>query len=347
MARGIPTGLRGGYERQISSLDFVKRVRWQLAPSEGSDALLTVDTPAGPFRYQVETKRSYLSRALTNAIISTASRLTAGDGAKLLVLAPYISRPTGERLAEAGVNFLDEAGNMNIQAGPNYHTLVLGRQEPKRPSEARAASPATVQVLFALIAKPESANWAVRKLAQFAGVGKTAVAEVRERLVREGMMQRVRTGGFRVGNTKELEERCLTGYSQILRPRRLIGRFRGLERDPAKQLRALSTAFEKSGVRWATTGAPAAYELQRFYRGEELPLFVSAETHDLQRSARILSDQNGPIVLLRPVGELSFWRTDQDTPVAHPWLIYAELMNNSDPRAIEAGEELRREFLKS
>jgi hypothetical protein len=32
--------------------------------------------------------------------------------------------------------------------------------------------------------------------------------------------------------------------------------------------------------------------------------------------------------------------------VAPPWLIYAELLNASDPRAREAAEELRQEFLK-
>lgn len=335
-----------GYEQQLSALDFVKRVRWQEARAKDSDGLLTIDTPAGPFRYRVEVKRSYLSRALVNSIISAARRPTAGDGSKLLVLARYVPRATGEQLAEAGVNFFDEAGNMNIEAGPNYHALVLGKPEPKRPPEGRVASPAMVQVLFALIAKPESANWSVRKLAEFAGVGKTAAAEIRERLLREGVLQRGRAGVFRLANVKELEERCIAGYSQILRPRRLIGRFRWPERDPAKQLSELAAAFAKAKVRWAATGGPAAYDLQHFYRGEELPLFVSAGGAELERSAKILPDQKGPIVLLRSMGDLSFWRTADGTPVAHPWLIYAELLHSSDPRAVEAAEELRREFLK-
>jgi hypothetical protein len=346
MDRSTATEQLRDYEKQISSLAFVKRLHWQAAPSKQYDACLSVDTPAGPFRYRVEVKRSYLSRGLISAIISTASRLKAGESGNLLLLARYVPRCTGERLAEAGVNFVDQVGNMNIQAGPNYHALVLGKPEPKRPPEGKAAGPATVRVLFALVAKPDAASWPARRLAQLAGVGKTAAAEIRERLVREGILQRARGGELHVGNVKELEDRCIAGYSQILRPKLLIGRFRGPERDPAKQLNQLATVFAKEGVRWAATGGPAAYDLQRFYRGEELPLFVSAGGPELQQSARILSDQNGPISLLRPVGELSFWRTDGNTPIAHPWLIYAELMNSSDPRALEAGEELRREYLQ-
>jgi hypothetical protein len=334
------------YEQHISRLDFVKRLRWREASTADSDAILTIHTPAGPFRYQVEMKRSYLNQAVANAIMSTASRLAAGDGTTLMVLARYISRSIGERLAEVGVNFLDEAGNMNIEAGPNYHTLVLGKPEPKRPPEGKAIGPTTVRLLFALLADSQSAVWPVRKLAKFAGIGKTAAAEIRERLVREGVLQRGRNRELSIASPRELEDRCVAGYSQLLRPRLLIGRFRGPERDPAEQLSGLATAFAKVGVRWAATGGPAAYELQRFYRGEELPLFVSAAGQELQRSARILPDRNGPIVLLRPAGELSFWRTDGSVPIAHPWLIYAELMNGSNPRALEAAEELRREYLQ-
>ncbi len=65
---------------------------------------------------------------------------------------------------------------------------------------------------------------------------------------------------------KELEDRRIAGYSQILRPRLLIGRFRGPERDPGKLLNDLAGAFAKASVRWAVTRGRAAYELQHFWR---------------------------------------------------------------------------------
>ena len=40
-----------------------------------------------------------------------------------------------------------------------------------------------------------------------------------------------------------------------------------------------------------------------------------------------------------------FWRTVDAVPLAHPWLIYAELMFEPDPRAHEAAAELRQEYL--
>ena len=61
-------------------------------------------------------------------------------------------------------------------------------------------------------------------------------------------------------------------------------------------------------------------------------------------------DQNPKIQKQKPlasVREPVFWRDVGKLTVAHPWLIYAELMNSEDPRSHEAAEELRREFLPS
>jgi len=38
-------------------------------------------------------------------------------------------------------------------------------------------------------------------------------------------------------------------------------------------------------------------------------------------------------------------RNTDPFPLAHPWLIYSELMNSAEPRAHEAAEELKREYL--
>lgn len=50
------------------------------------------------------------------------------------------------------------------------------------------------------------------------------------------------------------------------------------------------------------------------------------------------------MIVMRAFGTPVFWRAVGALTVAHPWLIYAQLMNSEDPRAHEAAEELRREF---
>ena len=76
-----------------------------------------------------------------------------------------------------------------------------------------------------------------------------------------------------------------------------------------------------------------------------MPIFLDAFPEQLRRRLRILPDKTGPLILLRSFGTIPFWREFEPFPLAHPWLIYSGLMNSSDPRAHEAAEELKREYL--
>lgn len=58
-----------------------------------------------------------------------------------------------------------------------------------------------------------------------------------------------------------------------------------------------------------------------------------------------LPDKSGPLIFLRSFGSVPFWQESGSFPIAHPWLIYSELMYSSDPRAHEAAEEIKREYL--
>src|SRR5205807_10420289 len=98
-------------------------------------------------------------------------------------------------------------------------------------------------------------------------------------------------------------------------------------------------------IRWSVTGGPAAQALQTFYRGLELPIFVDSFPDQLRRQLRSIPAQVGRLIVLRSFGAIPFWREIEPFPLTHPWLIYAELMYSSDPRAHEAAEELKREFL--
>jgi hypothetical protein len=61
----------------------------------------------------------------------------------------------------------------------------------------------------------------------------------------------------------------------------------------------------------------------------------------------VLPDKNGPLILLRALGTVPFWKKIRRNIIAHPWLIYCELMYSSDPRAHEAAKQLKAEFLTS
>jgi hypothetical protein len=235
---------------------------------------------------------------------------------------------------------------MNLALGGNYHSLILGKPEI-RSAEKRSPGPATIQVLLALAAQPETWGWPIRQLASVAGVSKTVAAEVRQRLVEEGTLKEGKDGQWQLLDPQALRERCLSGYSQLLRPRLLINRFRSLETDADKFVAAFIRVVSQSGKKYALTGGAGAFLLQHYYRGPETAIFVEGITPDIERQAKLLPDRRGPIVLLRAFAEpLVFWRLVHGQWVAHPLLVHLELLQQDDPRAHEAAARIREELLK-
>jgi hypothetical protein len=262
-----------------------------------------------------------------------------------LLAARYVPRPTGERLVEAGVNFVDRAGNVHLRLGEDHNVLVLGRRDAEPAPMVRRPSPALIQVLFVLLADAASAGWPVRALADAAGIGRTAAATARQRLVAEKVLQHQR-GTYHLVDRKRLADQFVDGYNRILRSHLLIGRFRAPERSPELLLEHFGRLAKRADLFWAVTGGQAAYALQHFYRHDQVEVFSTAVSSDLLRELRLVPDREGPIVLLRAFSRYCAWRQVGEIWVAHPWLIYSELLHQGEPRSLEAADHLREEYLE-
>lgn len=331
---------------QLRSLPFVRAAeaieQKPALDSRRFDATVQVETEAGSYEFLTEVKRSYLDEAITRAIAAAAKNL-ARRKRKLLLFARYIPQPTAQRLMDADVDFADLAGNVHLNLPPHYHWTAVGNREKQSEGREPIETPATLQLLFTIAAHPESAEWTVRELASRAGVSKSKAASARRELLHDRTIRQV-GGRFQFADPKGVADRLLSGYRQILRPRLIIGRFRSPERNIGAFVERLRDEADSGRFRYALTGGLAAYQLQRFYKGEGAAVFVAPNQTSLPKILHLLPDRDGPITLLKAFGEIVYWRTADHASVAHPWLIYAELMAEPDPRAHEAAEELRKEY---
>jgi len=336
------------YLDRIRALDFVKDLELKQVINQrdlGLDGLLTIATPRGKFPFGIEQKGSYLDRTLLHAIIRQAKNYKQSSQRPLLLLTRYVPRPSAEALIENGVNFVDRVGNMHLVLGSNYAHTIIGKKETSIIKEAKTVTPARVQLLYTFAANKQAQDWSVRELAKASGVSKSNVAKIRHQLAEKGLLQETQ-GAFKIRDIKYLEQELLRGYGEVLRPKLLINRFRAAESSPERLVERIARSLDDISVRWSLTGGPAAYELQHFYRGTEIPLFINTFSDTIIRHLRLLPDAQGPITLLRSFGTVSYWKAVAGKTLAHPWLIYAELMHSSDPRAHEAAEELKGKFLR-
>ncbi len=337
------------YLDHLRELSFVREVALATPPARGRgrpNGLLTLETATRTFRFAVHITRTFLDRALTNAAIAEHTATGRPPHLPLLLLARYIPRPTGERLASAGVNFVDASGNIHLALGDHHHVLLLGRRQAVTEATGRRPSPALVQLAFVLLADGAAITWPVRTLAAAAGIGKTAAATGLQHLLRLGILGTARDQTYRMVNRQRLVDDFVSGYAQILRPHVVIGRFRGPETDPARWLDDMARAAKEADTGWAVSGGPAAYVLDRFYQGHEIPVLVGSFSRALQRALRLVPDRQGPVTVFRAFGNKWMWRLVDTTPVANPWLVCAELLQQADPRALEAAQHIRERYLQ-
>lgn len=330
------------YLERLRSLDFVRAIEFSHGDGDDSlaDGVLRLRTPKGTFAFDIERKKSYLDRSLLNALVARAQH-RAQKGHSVLVLARYVPLPSAEKLVETGVNFLDRAGNMHLTLGSHYIRTIIGRREPKTAKEAKQLTAAKAQLLFTFAAFDQAPTWTVRQLAEASGVGKSNVAKLRKQLLNEGVL----TGKFHFRGNEDLASQLLRAYD-VLRPKLLINRFRSQNQATETSLEKLQATFGPASTKWSLTGGPAAFELQHFYKGPEIPVFVDSLSDQFIRELRLLPDKAGPLIFLRSFGTVPYWKNVAGKPIAHPWLIYSELVHSSDPRAHEAAEQLKGEFLK-
>ena len=261
-----------------------------------------------------------------------------------LLVARYIPRPSAERLLEAGINFVDGAGNIHLKLGKSFERTIVGQPETSKVDKASSISAPSLKALFAFAANPITDKWTVRRLAEVAGISKSKAAQVRRQLMNEGLL-RLHDGRIAFVEDKA-KDVLLQGYGQALRPSLLVNRFRSQEQDPDKFIRQLGDVLKETNTPWSLTGGPAADILTHFYRGEETPIFIGDSTPAVLKKLRLMPDRDGTVILLKGFGQVPYWKAVDGKMLAHPWLIYCELMYSSDPRAHEAAAELEGVILR-
>jgi hypothetical protein len=329
------------YLANLRALPFVDDVQVE-APQPSSrvtpDGILRVRAKGVEYRLLVELKTSHLSYPIVDAVLAYTRQ---EPGVPWVLFAPHVGRPMAAHLKQAGLNFLDLAGNCWITLGTDHTAEVIGRSVERVPQERALRAPA-YQALFTLLARPDAINQPIRSLAADAGVSKSAVAGLLNRLEAEGFIGR--SGSRRhLLHSKILIDRWVTGYAEVLRPSLLVGLFDGPEPDPS----VLEERIEKTlddRIRWTWSGGPAAFRLTKHFRGDSLTILGDWKT-DLNLELRLLPSKSGRVSVLRPVGPLTFESAVPRT--AHPLLVYAELLVTPHERSAEAALELRERYLES
>jgi Transcriptional regulator, AbiEi antitoxin, Type IV TA system len=310
-----------------------------LAPDDPTD-LAFADSRGR--RWAIEFKSS----SRLGRIVDAAEQLRryADEEAIPLLVVPYMSKAGAQAAEDAGVNWLDLAGNASIRA-ENLRVWVQGRPNPYR-SRGRPSSPfapRSARVTRVLLLDP-SRWWRQKDLVGATGLDDGTVSRVVRRLDEERLLE---THG------REVRPRdpglLLDAWAEDYRSDRhdvVAGHKSGMGIEVAREVAQRLTEEE---VHHAFTGLSAAWAIDRFARFRLNTVYVEGNPRDAADVLGVrVSERGANLQIVGPddVGVFAGERQWDDLNCVSPAQVYLDLLHLPE-RADEAARHLRATHLSS
>lgn len=316
------------------------------------DGEVTFKTTGGTYHYLFEVKAHLRPQTIHHLLIrANADRQRWGKTTELLLLADYVNPLLAGQLRSAGVNFIDTAGNLFLKRAPELYLYVEGKKLPvsRKDKPMRLFQPSGLTLLFGLLIEPETVNLPYRSLASANGVALGTVGWVKRDLQGQGYLEPTGRDRCRLIRRKELLDRWVQGYASRLRPKLFVGEYRELSNNLDAVVKTVRRSMSEQGMSWCVTGGFGADEIIHHYQGDTLTLFVEGWREDeALKRLKWLPASGGPITILKSFSPRVFQMSGnrQRTPVAHPLLIYAELLHHGTDRDLETARLIYKEYLE-
>ena len=305
-------------------------VTWSIEPGtrEGADFSLLLRAPDG----SQSTITGLIKRSLEARDVEAVLRQARSLGADaVLVLAPYLSPRTRERIVELGANYADTTGNLRLVLDrPAVFLQTQGADKDPAPQNRALASlkgPAAGRVVRALCdLRPP---YGVRELAERTGTPLASVARVLALLDREALVQRS-SGAVVEVDWQKLIARWTQDYSMTksnqtstwLAPRGLP---------------ALLDRLSSGDVRYAVTSSMAASHLAPVAPPRLCAIYV--ENQEVAAGLDLTPAEAGVnVLLLEPYDDVVFQRTvlRKNIVLACPSQVAADLLTSPGRGPAEA-----------
>lgn len=345
-AAGVTEACRLKLEEALGGALPVKLAPARARGGYGFD--LTIGThPLIHLAVEVKTRVATRNQALN--LIFQLRHAVAADF-RAAVFADWIPGPAAEEFRKAKICFVDAQGNVFLRRPPNLLLDVRGRK-PERPLKAepgRLIELGGLKVIHYLLTHPAEGGAPLRAIAENAGVALGTAHAVRAELRRAQWLLPAAEGKGRLGDPKGLLDLFVRGYALKLRPACLVGRYRHKTKLPGEILEGFAQRLAGLERGWAVTGGMAARELTRYLEPDAVTVFVDERAQaKLAEEPMLRDDIAGNVTLLR-LPDPGFIAMEQTAPwpVATPFLIYAELLQEGGQREIETAEMIYERYIE-
>lgn len=302
-----------------------------LVESESMNAELAIKQGGKENRYYAEIKKKVVPNNIAR-ILEQAKKLE-----QLVIIADYITPKAKGLLKVNNVSYVDTAGNMFLQ-NKNIYVLIqtdnTNRQKIK--SNTKAFNKAGLKVIYQFLINPEYINKPYRFIGAKAKVTIATVGVVLKDLLRENYIVKANEKEYKYQNREKLFEEWVREYNNKLRPKLRTRRYKWLNKD--QNWRKIELP---DGAFWG--GSNAAEILTKYLISNKIEIYTGLSFEEVMKSLKLLPYEKGEIT----VTEIFWSDNKQKEKIVDPFLIYADLLNDSSARSLEAANIIFKEYVEA
>lgn len=310
------------------------------------DAIINIQFPQGfEVKAFVEIKRTLRPAHLSELEYLRDQCRERDPDAEFLVVTGAISEPLALELRSRRMWFVDLAGNLHIDLAGQILLFVAGFKTggERNPHVGWRPSEQAARLLFQLIRAGPELQMTYRDLVATTGVSLGIVSKLFTAWRDLRLIRRAGRGAYRVLDAGKLLEYWCDTYAQHLAPKLVLGICRSQHEDDFAALLDEAPAEPY----FVVGGEYAADLLTGCLRGTRVHLYVQeASESQLRQQLLLARSGTGNIEIRRRFStNLSADDSGSDPAIAHPALVYAELMAGNHRRLSETAMRLRQEYL--
>ena len=249
----------------------------------------------------------------------------------LLLIARYVNPQLADQLKQDDIEFIDTAGNAFIN-NLTLYIFVKGNKPPDILRQApleRAFNAAGLRMIFTFLCNPGFENKTYREIVAAANVALGTVDRIMKELKKMGFLLDMGKRGYKLIEKENLLHRWTIAYPQRLRPKLMLGRYKGdfgwwqqKTLDPLK-------------AQWG--GEVAAARLTQYLKPERITIYAAPqELNRLLLENRLRRERAGELEILA-----RFWKPAhvlEHNDLVHPILVYADLLATGNQRNTETAK---------
>ncbi len=306
---------------------------WKYVLNEGEDMEISLYARDRTLRFKTETRQELRTRHIPY-LLDLAQKKQP-----LMVIGGKIYPDVKEALRKQHIPYLEANGNISIQQDELFIwvdsnkavNLYKGRTN-------RAFTKAGLKVLFHLLMSERFVTLPYRELSALTATSLGNVTNVMNALRDAGYLYETPTGELKLRNKKQLLDKWVAGYEQLLKPSIEIGTFRFINQQDHETWRRVP--LENRKTMW---GAEAgAHLLTGQLRPHNLVIYTTESRNDLINHYRLMRDPEGYITIYH-----KFWNYDGfRSNISPPILLYADLLHTGDTASLSVAQRIYDDHLK-